>query len=1231
MTKIKCTILLIIGLVLMASSAWAQVDRGTLTGITTDPSGAVIPGVAISVTNEATGVVTHVVTSSAGVYTASSLPAGTYSLAAEKEGFKKYVQRGIVVGVGDTLRADVALAIGGKTETVTVTGQAPLLQRESADLGNVVTGQEVEELPLTSVGDQRTPASFMKLAPGVTGRGNSTGGPGSNQYMTTSVGGSIVSSTTLKLDGADFPTATGFEGNLNALQIPPDAIGEFNLQATNPSAEYGRSVGGTASFVMKSGSNKIHGSAYEYVRNTALNANQWFTNASQPGCEANGVTTPPTGYTGALAACKSLYKQNEFGATAGGAIKKDKLFIFGYYDGFRLIDSNASSSETYIPTAAQLQGNFTVDPNLPTLYDPISHTTCGTEICNNIVNPSFIDPVSAKIIPLFPKPNSSGVGVVGGVPTFTGLDYSSTSANPLSVNMWGLKGDYNINDNNRLAVTFATGKNSTPNIPSIPPPLQGGDQPSINQTRDYRANWSLTLRPTLINQLTLSFDQWDSGQQPISSYGGKNNWIQYLGLKGLAPLYGTEFPQVNLGGYAFDGGGGAGFTNTHGEGIQDSLTWVKSKHTVKMGFQYMKQAENSVSSGRSNGYFQFLPDQVGSAAGGNGNSGYATASFLLGIANEEQASYIYANSYDRVGYIAAFAQDDYKITKKLTVNLGVRWDLFQPDFQKYYHKGWVDPSMPNTAISPNLEGAFVTASPSDPTGVNTYKHNFSPRIGLAYALNNKTVVRAGYGIMYGQGNATQLSGSSFVQGFNGNYDLSSGDIHWSTDSAVPYHSSFSPGTFLGGGTPRHSAGSLIELQRSDGLPPYAQNFNFTIERQLPGQTTLTVGYVGNTGIHLPSRGLAPMDKMPPQYLSYGPQSETFNWIDPENGPQSQSTSLLLLPISSPIVQSTAPVAAMPVDPVTGNHSPFNGFEALYPTSVDSHGNVSGVGTMGQALRQQPQYQGLHRYYESLGVSTYNALQVKLDKRFSNGLTLLVSYAWSKTLTDGGSNFSTFSSEFGSTTQFNRKDQKGVGFEDIPNNLSISYIYELPFGLGKKFANQGGVVNQVIGGWKISGILTYQGGLPINFDASPSSIPDGLEDQGHGNANQILGVPLRSPTANGHFDPHQDELINEAAFAVPQEWTFGTMTPTTGAIRNFGYYNEDISIMKDWSFNVVKDTPMTLRFNADFFNIFNRTVFGQSGQNGAYASEPYVNYPGFGALGGQTNNPRQVQFALRLKW
>jgi len=374
--------------------------------------------------------------------------------------------------------------------------------------------------------------------------------------------------------------------------------------------------------------------------------------------------------------------------------------------------------------------------------------------------------------------------------------------------------------------------------------------------------------------------------------------------------------------------------------------------------------------------------------------------------------------------------------------------------------------------------------------------------------------------------------------------------------------------------------------------------------------------VGNTGIHLPSRGLAPMDKMPPQYLSYAPLMASDG-----------VTSMLYAPISDPVVQASAPIAAMPIDPATEHHSPFNGFEALYSAA----NGLAGIGTMGQALRQNPQYQGLHRYYESLGVSTYNALQVKLDKKFSNGLTLLVSYAWSKTLTDGGSMFSTFSSEFGSTTPWNRKAQKAYGFIDLPNNLSVSYIYNLPFGKGKKFVDHGGVANAIVGGWKWSGIMSYQSGAPQMIGTNPTQIPGGLVDQGHGNANRVPGVPVRDPSSLGHFDPNKDELINEKAFVMPAQWTNGTFQITEATIRSLPYLNEDMSLMKEWKFTPIHDEEMTLRFNADFFNIFNRTIFGLSGQNGAYAQEPYVNYKGYGALGGQTNNPRQIQFGLRLNW
>jgi hypothetical protein len=330
-----------------AGAAFAQVNRGSITGIVTDQSGAVVPDVAITIVNVGTGVANNVTSNSSGVYTVPLLDPAIYRLSAVKEGFKKYSRTNIVVNVGETLRVDFALSLGSKTETVEVVASALQVERETSDNGTTITAKEEQDLPLTSFGDQRSPANFMQLAPGVTGEGNNSGGMGSDRTYSTAVSGSMVSSTTLMLDGADVTSVGGFEGDLNAFKVPPDAISEFKMETSNMSAEYGRSAGGTASFQVKSGTNQIHGTAYEYLRNDAVDAQPFFINAGPAGC----------GSASAPASCRAPYKHNEFGANAGGAIIKDKAFIFGYYDGFRLTEAASTNSAT-IPTAQMDQGNF---------------------------------------------------------------------------------------------------------------------------------------------------------------------------------------------------------------------------------------------------------------------------------------------------------------------------------------------------------------------------------------------------------------------------------------------------------------------------------------------------------------------------------------------------------------------------------------------------------------------------------------------------------------------------------------------------------------------------------------------------------------------------------------------------------------------------------------------------------------------------------------------------------
>lgn len=346
--------------------------------------------------------------------------------------------------------------------------------------------------------------------------------------------------------------------------------------------------------------------------------------------------------------------------------------------------------------------------------------------------------------------------------------------------------------------------------------------------------------------------------------------------------------------------------------------------------------------------------------------------------------------------------------------------------------------------------------------------------------------------------------------------------------------------------------------------------------------------------------------MPPQYLPLG------NMLASDG-----VTSMLNAPISDPTVQANVP-ASFVVDPATGLKVPYVGFQANYSPSVPS---------FGQSLRTAPQYSGTTRYYESLGVSDYDALQIKVEKRFSQGLTLLASYAWSKTLTDAGSMFSTFSSDFGTTDAWNRKTQKSYSFEDIPNLASIAYVYDIPVGKGRHFLNRGGVANAIVGGWKYSGILRYMSGFPQEIEGADTT--NGLENNGWEQANRINGVPMASAAylaGQGNFNPGKgDSMFNLAAFAQPPNWTFGTITPNEATVRNFPFPNEDMSLLKEWRLH----ESWELSFRADLFNVFNRHVFDDN--NGAYTTEWTVGQPGFGTAYNTADNPRVIQFALRLKW
>ena len=1257
-------------------SLWAQSDRGTITGTVTDPSGAVIAGASVTAINTATGVSTKTTTSSAGNYQVPLLRAGRYEITVEQAGLKRFVQSGIDLEVGQTVRVDVAMQLGQSTQTVQVTAQAELLQKDTSDRGTVVSARDVEELPIVAQQEQRNPGFYMTLAPGVTGRGTATPtASGSGRQLNTTVNGSPSGSTEFHLDGAVIGQGYMLAGDFRQLPFPPDAVGEFNVMTLNPPAQYGQTGLGITSFSIKSGTNQIHGDAYEYLRNDALDTRGFFA-----------PTTP-------------ILKQNEFGVTVGGPViipklynGKDKTFFYGWYDGFRLVQEASNSLDT-VPTEAMRGGDLSnvLGAQVGTdalgrpvygseIYDPATQRTVAagavdpvTGLVNksgaaailrdafgfnnvtglpiagqaNIIPSSRIDPLAAKIFTYFPNPSPCNTCAYG-----YKLNWLSQYESRATINQWGSRVDHVISDRNRIMGEFIWSKNYAPTGSKWPGAISEGANSTIQQDI-IRFGQDYSFRPSLINHWVFGFNRNRNDSFPQAGLG----WPAKLGYSGVPQTGpGSTFIEMDI----------AGLGNTYARGSQnygatnnftfnDDVTWIKGKHSIQAGFNYVKLQNNAFGSTYQSSYLTFNAGATsmpgtwfndGCTPGGN-CAGMGAASFLLGQVSHGLAGITASEVADRMGRYAGYVQDNFKASPRLTLNLGLRYDLLLPTVSAHNQFSWMDPTVINPDIG--IKGALVFATPQRRSPVMTYTKAFGPRIGLAYALNDKTVVRAGYGILYTAGGGERSIGNSFSQqGFsvsnavnedasvpgatgllpgtvpgNPNYHmiLSKG---WPA-SLLPVPPFISPSTDIGEGPP--AFGSFP----GDGNLPNIQTWDLDVQRDLPGHILFDVAYVGTKGTHLVSR-LMNTNATPTSTLQYG--------------------KLLFTNIADPAVQALSVIQGMPVDPATGMHAPFKGFQSLW----------GGSATLGQALRPYPQYttdtvEGLSQlrdFGENVGNSTYNALQLQARKHFSQGLSFLVSYTWSKTLTDAESQFNEFS---GFTQDFyNARLEKALSINDYPSNLVISYEYQLPFGPGKRFGNTvGGLAGRAIGGWSIAGVQQYQAGAPQEIVTGGNALNPYMGPNSFlMRPNVVPGVPKKSAAIlNGTWDPNgvgaAGAVLNIAAWCDPQQapsskgpgcaggpYTFsqlgGNAPRTDGAVRRFPYYNEDISILKRTNIN----ERVGVEFRADFLNIFNRTLFGFDQGGDQYGSILQGNNLGggvasFGHITSQSNFPREIQFGLKLTY
>ncbi len=1121
--------------VLFSCSAWGQTANGTVTGQVRDSSGALVPGAKVVLTNEGTGIAQMFTTDQAGIYRFPLVPAGHYEITIEKTGFRTVVQKNVDVHVNEIVTVDVALEVGQLQDTVTVAERPPLLQVSSAETGGVIERSYIQDLPLSRPGARQMADTFTLMLPGVQAGRDRTLGRFSGEGFVSN--GSQAKGRDLLIEGASYSEMDS-PGRMISQLPPPDAIQEFKMSTGAYSAEFGRSQGGLINLSIRSGTNQFHGSLTENLRNNIFDARGFFNQ-----------TVPQD-------------TQNEFGATFGGPIIHNRTFFFGYYNGFRW-RTVLSNSLVTMPTQAMLNGDFSALLSSQPLYDPATGHPNGQggttrdPFPSNIVPRNRFSAVSQNILPFFPALT---------YPNLTTLNYLTATTEATNDDRFGIKIDHALTSKQQLSGFFQFGTFYRNDLGPLPLPIANGAYRQ-QYTRMLRLNHHYTLAPNLLWNTQAAYNR---DRTPFAIVTAGQPWAEKLGLKGITPNAG--FPFISFGGAANSLSGEGNETTTENSFLYaSSLNWIKGRHSIKFGVDFRKLQFNDMNFNRQHGSFNFssaetsLPDSPNRGRTGNG-----FASFLLGAVDSSTVAYITTVPGYRFTYTGLFIQDDFRISQKLTLNLGLRYEVPVPLREVADRLSFFDPTALNAAAGGH-PGALVFAGNGPgrigkPTVVATDWREWGPRVGLAYKLTAKTVVRTGYGIFYGLGGDINMNGPgnyNLLEGYNANISVASLDTgitpayYW--DSGVP-----APAVVLPTFDPTFANNrSVSNFDRpEDGRVPYMQEWNFTVQRQFGQNLSLQAGYVGSKGTRLSSQLLRP-NQVDPKYLSLGP--------------------LLTQPASSSAAQAA------------GITLPYPGF----------------TGTVAQALRPFPQYQTISVPHEALGNSTYHSLQIMANKRTSFGLTFLASYTWSKNISNV---FSQVPAENpGPMDAFNPGLEKAVSIINVPHVLTYSILYELPVGRGRQFASGvSGLAGALASGWSLGVVTRYQSGFPIRISGGvPTPLFAGQRP------NVVLGVNPRTSIARSEFDPATSLYLNKAAYATVGPYAFGNAPPQDPKLRGWAFYNEDVSFIKQ----VRVREKVEIRFAAQFYNIFNRTVFNDPDSN--------INSLTFGRVSGQANFPRQMQYSLRL--
>jgi hypothetical protein len=1137
-------------------SAIAFAQTGRITGRVTDQAAAVVPGVKVTVTETSTNSTRIIETNEDGYYTAASLLPGPYSVSFEHQGFRPVTQTGLTLQVGQDLRLDATLQIGGVSEKVEVTAEAPMLETETHSSGAVVQDRQVTGLPLLG----RDAYALGALVPGVrTSRGMNDLPVDIISTSSISINGAQATANEFLLDGAPNSAASA---NQPIIYPTADAVQEFRVETSNFSAEFGRAAGGVFNVVTKAGTNQLHFTLWEFLRNNALNANNLFANQA-------GQKIPPL-------------KFNQFGGVLGGPVVipkiyngRNRTFFFVSTELVRYIQGVTYTAT--VPNPVFRGGNFSGDVNgfgqpvmiynpFTTRANPSGNGFIRDPFPGNVIPAELISPVAQNMMGFFPMPNTAGTG-----PTHQN-NYVSTDSNRIQKNTWSARLDHNFTDDTRFFLRFSY--DDSPYARASPYGFQNLGSPGFGAQDFTRYNTVAELNhifsPTLIGTVRGSFSRLANVRGPIS----EGFDIAQLGFPaGLSQQIGepAAFPVVNITGYGVSSSvPNSSWTSALGEtgiirmgmnnyALQGSVTKTLRSHTFKAGGDFRVIQFNTLQTADDSNNFAFTSafTQGPNAAQSSGTAGDALAGFLLGTPNSGSVTPSPAIALE-TKYYAGFFQDDWKATSTLTLNLGVRYEYETPRRERYDQLT----NFNYTAVPPlNAPGFDLHGTLAFPGvgGLSRYqgnpdRNNFSPRAGFAWHPISKTVLRGGAGIFYGNNwGVGGAPGTYGVSGFSAATNVVS-----SLDGVTPSATLISPyptglnqptGNTAGGAT---LLGQSVTFYDRNNVTPYTIQYNFDIQRELPYSLLLDVGYVGTHNLKLPANQI--LNQLPDSAL---PLRDALRTLVP---------------------------------------NPFYGQIAVGALAAKTVSRA-------QLLTPYPQFTGITSAQTNWAASRYNALQVKLEKRFSKGFTMLASYTWSKMMDQSTGSFSGETLGGGAIQNWNNLNAEWSPSQlDQTHRFIINTVVELPFFRGPRT-----LLGRVLGGWELGILGSFYSGSPLGV----TSAVNGTFSQGGGQRPNWTGVNpgIDNPTAANWFDT--------SVFSTPAAYTFGNAPRTFNGARSDWTRQADVSLHK----NTHVAENLVLQIRADAFNISNTVVF--SPPNTSFGSNA------FGTVSSQANQPRVLQLALKL--